>query len=51
VIYLATRRWRYKHVSIWSYVCVLGGAQVQPVKFGDDRTMSGDVISDLFSHP
>ena len=48
--YLATSRWPYKHEQIWSYVCVLGGAQVQPMKFGEDRTMYGEVISDLFGH-
>ena len=50
MIYFATSRWRYKHVYIWSYVCVLGEAQVQPMKFGEDRTMCGEVIGDLFGH-
>ena len=48
--YLATSRWRYKHVYILSYVSVQGGAQVQPMKFGEDRTMYGEVISDLLGH-
>ena len=48
--YLATSRWRYKHVYVWSYVCVLGGVQVQPMKFVEDRTMYGEVISDLYGH-
>ena len=50
MIYLATHRWRYKHMYIWSYVCVLGEAQLQPVKFGEDRAMNGEVISDLFDN-
>ena len=43
--YLATSRWRYEHVYVWSYVCVLSGAQVQPMKFGEDQTMLVGVIS------
>jgi len=39
VTYLTTSRWHCKHVSFLAYVCVLGGAQVQPMKFGEDRTM------------
>ena len=45
---LATSRWRYEHVYVWSYVSVQGGTQVQPMKFGEDQTMYGEVISDLF---
>ena len=50
MIYSATSRWRYKLVQIWLYICVLGGAQVQPMKFDEDQTMCGEVISDLFGH-
>ena len=35
---------------VWAYICVLGGAQLQPMKFGEDQTMYGEVISDLFDH-
>ena len=45
--FLATSRWRYKHVSFLAYVCVLGGAQVQPMKFDEDRTMYAKVISEF----
>ena len=47
MIYLATSRWRYKLVQIWLYICVLGGAQVQPMKFGEDWTMYARVVIDF----
>ena len=48
--HLATSRWRYKHVYVWSYVCVQGGTQVQPMKFGEDQTMLMGVISFFVFH-
>ena len=47
---LATSRWRNEHVYGWSYVCVLGGARVQPMKFGEDQRMYGEVIGDVLGH-
>ena len=35
---------------IWSYVYVLGEAQVQPMKFGEDQTMLMGVISFFVFH-
>ena len=50
MIYLATRRWRYKHVYIWSCVSVQGGTQVQLMKFGEDQTMLMGVVSFFVFH-
>jgi len=50
VTHLATSRWRYKHVYVWSYVCVLGEAQVQPMKFGVDWIKGVGVISFFVLH-
>ena len=35
----------YKHVEVWSYVCVMDGAQMPPPTLGEDWIMHRRVIS------
>jgi len=43
-------RWCYRRVSVCAYVCSQGRVPGKPMKFGEDRTMYGEAISDLFGH-